>query len=155
MTAGLHEDWQQRQQTNNNNNSGGPQHSWIWTGSTWHCTECFKQTTNRAKNRRKCEGLPPSMRVTINSISSTEHSLVACVDNRNRWCITCMKCGSWGMHKAINLQHRCNAPSNEGKRVLRCLEKHKHPDGTSLLGNQPVKLEAIKEAKHAAEGNSN
>ena len=33
-------------------------HDWIWTGKTWHCAECFRQTRNRKKYPIECRGLP-------------------------------------------------------------------------------------------------
>ena len=125
-------------------------HNWVWTGSVWHCTECFKQTSNRTANKRTCEGVTPSIRKLFSQASKNQHVLAATRDSSNAWCIVCERCGGWAQHKAIQLTQRCKQPTHTGRVVLQRLLKRRHPDGVRTLEQPLVRLTVAEAAAATA-----
>ena len=104
-------------------------HNWVWQGSSWHCSECWRQCRNRATVKAACKGMPPSLSTAVTGARDRGHTLAAAKTTKGTWFIWCEHCGAWGKNKAIRLTNRCLGPTPNGQRVLNRISRKQHPLG--------------------------
>ena len=103
-------------------------HTWRWTGRTWQCTGCLKQTRHRAVCKQACNGLPNSIKHAVDWAQQHGHAIACAGTTAAGFCMWCQNCGAWAGHKAQKLAGRCQQPTHWGRVVLQRVAKGQHPD---------------------------